>query len=274
MKQHKFSDGRAGARLAYVEQGARDGVPVVLLHGLSDSHHSYDLMAPLLPGAWRVIAVTLRGHGHSDQPEADYAMADLAGDVVALLDELGIARAVIVGHSLSSGVALQFASAYPERTAGIVLLGAFANFATNQGVRELEVETATFETNCGEEFARAFQESTLANPIPPAFLDLAVSESLLMPAHAWRGVVQNMAAFDPRAAARQVRAPAAIIWGDRDAYCPYVDQITLRNLLGSARFLTLAGVGHALHWERPADVAALVRAFVAELDDSGMALVA
>jgi pimeloyl-ACP methyl ester carboxylesterase len=73
--------------------------------------------------------------------------------------------------------------------------------------------------------------------------------------------------FEPCEAARRVKAPAAIIWGDRDAYCPRVDQHDLQLALPSSRLFTLPGVGHALHWERPAEVAAIVSAFVAEIEE-------
>jgi pimeloyl-ACP methyl ester carboxylesterase len=267
--EYKLAELSNGVRLAYVEQGDPGGVPVVLLHGLSDSLHSFDLLRPLLPRAWRVFAVTLRGHGGSDKPEQGYAMPMLAADVAAFLDAFDIERAVLVGHSLSTSVVLQTAANYPERVAAIALVGAFGDTRDNPGVQELRAAVREFEKDCGAAFAREFQESTLASPIPADFLDLAVSETLRMPAHAWRGVAEGFTEFDPANAASRCRAPAMIIWGDKDAYCPREDQLMLRNVLSSSRLFTLANVGHAVHWERPADVAALLRAFVAEIEDAG-----
>jgi pimeloyl-ACP methyl ester carboxylesterase len=267
--EYKLAELSNGVRLAYVEQGDPGGVPVVLLHGLSDSLHSFDLLRPLLPRAWRVFAVTLRGHGGSDKPEQGYAMPMLAADVAAFLDAFDIERAVLVGHSLSTSVVLQTAANYPERVAAIALIGAFGDTRDNPGVQELRAAVREFEKDCGAAFAREFQESTLASPIPADFLDLAVSETLRMPAHAWRGVAEGFTEFDPANAASRCRAPAMIIWGDKDAYCPREDQLMLRNVLSSSRLFTLANVGHAVHWERPADVAALLRAFVAEIEDAG-----
>lgn len=263
-----------GVRLAYVEQGDPDGPPVVLLHGLSDSHRSFDLMRPHLPKAWRVFAVTVRGHGGSDKPEDGYSMPMLAADIAAFLDALDLDRAVLVGHSMSTALVLQTAAAYPERVAGFALIGAFGDFRENSGIEELKAAVAEFDDGCGETFAREFQESTLANPIPADFLDLAIAESQRMPGRAWKGVVQGFLEFDPCAAAARCRAPAIIIWGDKDAYCPREDQLKLRDLLCSARLFTMAGVGHAVHWERPADTAALLRAFVAEIEDAKDAVAA
>jgi pimeloyl-ACP methyl ester carboxylesterase len=74
--------------LPYVEQGDADGVPVVLLHGVTDSWRSFEPVLPHLPDSIRAIAVTQRGHGDAPKPESGYLIEDLAGDVVALMDEL------------------------------------------------------------------------------------------------------------------------------------------------------------------------------------------
>jgi pimeloyl-ACP methyl ester carboxylesterase len=181
-----------GLRLAYAEQGPPDGLPIVLLHGTSDSQRSFDLLRPLLPRAWRVFALTLRGHGLSDKPVAGYAMRDFADDLAAFLDAVGVERAVLVGHSMSTAIALQTAAAYPERVAGIVLLAAFGDIRNNPVAAELAVAVAEIGDAADPAFARGFQESTLANPIPDAFLDTAVAESLSLPGHVWRRAVQGM----------------------------------------------------------------------------------
>jgi pimeloyl-ACP methyl ester carboxylesterase len=263
----KFADLSTGVRLAYVEQGRRDGLPVMMLHGLSDTHRSFDLVRPLLPSSWRVFAVTMRGHGLSDKPQTGYDMADFARDVVAFMDAVGIDRAIVVGHSMSSAIALRTAADYPERVAGLVLIGAFAHFKDTPAMAELQAAVAEIGDNCGGEFALEFQESTLANEISQSFLDTVVNESLCMPGYAWRGAVEGLIDFEPCEAARRVKAPAAIVWGDRDAYCPRADQHDLRAALPSSRLFALPGVGHAVHWERPAEAAAILRAFVAEIEE-------
>src|SRR5690606_13028734 len=113
-----------GLRLAYVEQGERDGPVVVMLHGFTDSHRSFDLLRPHLPETWRAIALTQRGHGQSDKPSSGYEVRDLASDVPAFLDALGVERAIIVGHSMGAAVALQAAANYPSRVQALALIGA------------------------------------------------------------------------------------------------------------------------------------------------------
>src|SRR5688572_2341793 len=104
-----------GLVLPYHEQGDPDGIPLILLHGVTDSHRSYEPVLAELPPSIRAIALTMRGHGDAGKPEAGYAAEDFAGDVIAFMDALGIERAIVAGHSLGSYVARTVAAAYPER---------------------------------------------------------------------------------------------------------------------------------------------------------------
>lgn len=261
-----------GLRLAYVEQGRRDGPALILLHGYTDSHRSFDLLRPHLPESWRTIAVTARGHGQSDKPVGAYGAADMAGDVKALLDVLGVERALIAGHSMGAAVALQFAADYPERTKGLVLMGTFASFQDKPEVGELLASVNGFDECVDPEFVLAFQESTFAGLIPQRFLDTIVSESLRCPAFVWRAALQQLLNISIADIALRSRAPALLIHGAEDAFVPIEDQLKLRDLLASARVFSMRGVGHAPHWERPAETASLMRAFAGELADTGGSL--
>jgi pimeloyl-ACP methyl ester carboxylesterase len=79
----------------------------------------------------RAIAVSQRGHGDSDKPEAGYRIRDFAADLAGFFNALGLASAVIVGHSSHGLVAQRFALDHPSRTAGIVLESAFATLRGN-----------------------------------------------------------------------------------------------------------------------------------------------
>ncbi|MCD6027954.1 MAG: Biotin synthesis protein BioH, partial [Thermomicrobiales bacterium] len=89
-----------GVRLPYVEQGAPDGVLMLLLHGYTDSWRSWESVLPHLPAAIHAYAPTLRGHGDADRPPAGYGPRDFAADAAAFMDALGIGQAIIVGASM------------------------------------------------------------------------------------------------------------------------------------------------------------------------------
>ena len=123
-------------RLEYVEQGDPAGVPVVMLHGATDSWHSFEPVLPHLPEPIRAFALTQRGHGDADRPVSGYRTRDFAADVAAFADALGLGPVVIVGHSMGSTNAKRFAIDHRMRTRGLVLIGAFASYRHNAPVAE------------------------------------------------------------------------------------------------------------------------------------------
>lgn len=113
----------SGRQIAYRDIGAGSRV-VVLIHGLLMDGRMFAKLAPTLADAgYRVIAVDMLGHGASDQPHdmTRYSMPQFGADVIALLEHLGIDRAVVGGTSLGANVALEAACAAPDRVCGLVL---------------------------------------------------------------------------------------------------------------------------------------------------------
>ena len=106
--------------LAYTRQGK--GGPLVLLHGYPLDHHLWDEVVPLLEDTFDLIIPDLRGFGESTTVDTPYTMEDFASDLAGLLDQLGIQRAAIAGHSMGGYVALAFARLYPERVSGLGLV--------------------------------------------------------------------------------------------------------------------------------------------------------
>lgn len=103
------------------DAGAHE-VPLVLIHGLTASSRMFERLAGLLDDRW-VVMVDLRGHGTSSEPtdpEA-YTWQELVGDVLSVLDRIDVDSAVVGGTSLGADVALAFADAHPERTAGLIV---------------------------------------------------------------------------------------------------------------------------------------------------------
>jgi pimeloyl-ACP methyl ester carboxylesterase len=112
---------RPEGRIAYDVAGA--GPLVVLVPGMGDLRSAYRFLSPaLIAAGYRVACTDLRGHGDSDTTFASYGDVDTAGDVSALVEELG-GPAVIVGNSMGAGAAVLVAAEYPELVSGLVLVG-------------------------------------------------------------------------------------------------------------------------------------------------------
>jgi pimeloyl-ACP methyl ester carboxylesterase len=110
-----------GVRFHYLDWGG-NGYPMLLLAGLGCTAHVFAELAPLLSDRFRVLALTRRGHGLTDQVQGGHALADAAEDARRLLDALGIARAHVVGHSMGGGEVSALAARHPGRVARVVYL--------------------------------------------------------------------------------------------------------------------------------------------------------
>ncbi|MEM1079062.1 MAG: alpha/beta hydrolase [Pseudomonadota bacterium] len=145
-----------GLRLSVHEAGTGD--PLVLLHGYPQNHACWGRVAPELAKHFRVIVPDLRGYGKSDAPEDDaahsvYAKRTMAQDIIGLLDQLGIARAHILGHDRGGRVTYRLALDHPDRVARL-------------GIIEI-VPTGPFWANWTAELAmKAYHWTFLAQPAP------------------------------------------------------------------------------------------------------------
>jgi pimeloyl-ACP methyl ester carboxylesterase len=109
-----------GDRVAYRDEGSGDAL--LLIHGMAGSSETWRAVLPQLAKKYRVIAPDLLGHGQSAKPRGDYSLGAFAVSLRDLLDELGVAQATIVGHSLGGGVAMQFFYQHPDYCRRLVLI--------------------------------------------------------------------------------------------------------------------------------------------------------
>ena len=110
-----------GLHLHYITVGA--GPDVVMLHGFLGNLAVWHLyMAPILRREFRVTTYDLRGHGYSDVTPTHYTAADMSEDLRCLLDELGIERPMLVGHSFGADICMYFSLLYPERVTKMVAI--------------------------------------------------------------------------------------------------------------------------------------------------------
>lgn len=261
-------DLRTGVRLAYIEQGDPRGLPVVFLHGTSDSWHSFESVLPHLPATIRALVPSQRGHGNSGHPDWGYGPGGFAEDVAAFLDALRIDSAVIVGHSMGTTIAQRFALDHPKRAIGLVLLGAVYQWRGNAAIEELHVATEELTDPVDPDFAREFQLSTVVQPVPMTFIDMAVEESLKLPTRVWKAILIEFMDDDFSDRLGDILVPTLLIWGDQDALFSRADEEAILAAVPGSRLIVYPGTGHAVHWEQPARAASDVIAFVDNLVSS------
>jgi pimeloyl-ACP methyl ester carboxylesterase len=168
-------------------------------------------------------------------------------------------------------VAQRFAVDYPERLAGLVLMGSFATISGNAAMAEFVATTiAPLTDPIAPPFAREWQLSTTAREIDAAFLETVVAETLKVPARVWHAAFDGfLRTPDFSGELSRVAAPVLLMWGDRDTYASESDQRRLRAVMPGARAITYPGAGHAIHWEDPSRITSDLMAFVMEVEAVG-----
>ncbi|GAC1354395.1 MAG: alpha/beta fold hydrolase [Ktedonobacteraceae bacterium] len=109
--------------LHYVQWGEQ-GQPIICVHGLTANAFYFQAIADDVAIDHRVFAYDLRGRGDSDKPEQGYSVPIHATDLAACIDELGLERPILIGHSLGALISLYFAAHYPDKLSKLILLDA------------------------------------------------------------------------------------------------------------------------------------------------------
>jgi 3-oxoadipate enol-lactonase len=229
-----------GIKLAYTRQGK--GTPLILLHGYPLDHHLWDEVVPLLKDTFDLIIPDLRGFGESTTVETPYTMDDLASDIAGLLDQLGIKKTAIAGHSMGGYVALAFARLYPERVSGLGLVSTqvladppdrkegrykSATDVAEKGIGGVvEAMTTKFTSNVQlQEFARKSMQAQQ----PSAYI----------------GALKAMAERqDATPLLASMKYPVVIIHGNADALIPLEHAREVKVALPHAYLVEIAGAGH------------------------------
>ncbi|QNE34609.1 alpha/beta fold hydrolase [Leifsonia shinshuensis] len=250
-----------GVTLAVQESGR--GAPVVLLHAWGETHRSFDRLVPLLPGDLRLVVPDLRGVGESDKPDGGYSVEDAAGDVVALLDELGLHDGWLLGTSSGGYLAQQVAVQHPERVRGLVLVGAPSDLR-GQVPRALAGELAAFHDPVTPDDIRAVNQALpLHAPVPDGFLADQADAALTIPRAVWLAGIEGLVTAEPPLRRGTIVAPALVLWGAEDDILPETQAHELAAAIGGSRLVIYEATGHLVLWERPGRVAEDAAAFIA-----------
>src|SRR5690625_3956561 len=108
-------------KLYYEVRGT--GLPIVFTHGASWNHKQWDSQLNYFSSLHQVVVWDVRGHGYSTLPAGKVDSDDFSRDLIGLLDHLGIESAILCGLSMGGHISLQTAFKYPERVAGLILIG-------------------------------------------------------------------------------------------------------------------------------------------------------
>jgi len=259
----------AGIGLHVVDEGPRTGPALILLHGFGASLQTWDPWAARLSGTHRVIRFDLPGFGLTGaDPTGDYSDARAMRIIAALMDQLGVPRATLIGNSLGGRIAWMFAATHPERTERLVLISP-DGFASP-----------------GFEYGRAPDVPLLMRALPfvmprpmlraslaPAYADPAhLTDATvrryddMMRAPGVRGAIlarmRQSILVEPVPLLRRITAPTLLLWGKQDGMIPYANSADYLRAIPTARLATLPTLGHVPFEEAPDESIAPVLEFL------------
>ena len=254
-------------RIAYELRGRR--YPhrpwLVLIQGLGFDRSGWQPVLRRLRRRFRLVLVDNRGSGRSDLPGGSFRVADMAADVVAVLDDAGIRRAHVMGMSLGGMVAQEVAVRYPERVDGLVLVSTSPGwpFAFPMPAESVALLAASHAMSPGDA-ARRHTENALSPgdaARDPGLVRRLVSLQRSQP-RAWMAQAAAGASYAGQARQTRITARTLILHGSADTVVDPRNGRLLARRIPGAELVTFPGLGHLLCWQDPAGFAAVVSAFL------------
>jgi pimeloyl-ACP methyl ester carboxylesterase len=226
------------------------------LHGLVDTLEVWKRLAPALEVRGRVTRIDQRGHGASGAPLGPYSRAQLAADVVGVLDAEGIDQTILVGHSMGGIVAMETALAFPERIAGLVLIG------TTSECREKVAGWYERIALAGEQHGSA----GLGRAIYGEKSNKEITGDPQGIAHMTR-MLKSLYTDPLTPKLGDIQCPALLAVGEKDPMGPKASEIVYAAMpAGRAELLRVPGKGHWLQLEAVEPVVAALDAWLGKFE--------
>lgn len=258
-----------GVTLAYDDAG--QGEAALLIHAFPLNRRMWAAQVEALVAAgYRAITPDLRGFGESQAPPGPYPMTDLAGDLLALLDALGLERVVVVGLSMGGYIAFRLIQRAPERVRGLVLADTRAGQDAPAAAATRLERAAMAERHGVEPVVQAMLPGMVAGGDPtgadPALVEHIRSLMLTASPAGVAGALRGMAARpDATPELAGIACPTLVICGALDALTPPDEAYLMAEHIARARLVVLEHAGHLSNIEQPEAFNRALLTFLAEL---------
>jgi pimeloyl-ACP methyl ester carboxylesterase len=241
------------------DTGPRDAPAVILLHGFGSSLETWEPWAQALSAHYRVIRFDLPGFGLTGaDPTGDYTDARGTKILTDLMDQLGIARASIVGHSLGGRIVCAFAALHPDRVTRLALVSpdgfASAGFAYDKATETPLIMRALpyvaprslLKANLGAAYGRP---EALSETVLTRYRDLLLAPGVR---RAILARTDQLILRDPAPTLARIKVPTLLLWGEKDAMIPIGNAEDYLHDMPNATLVRLPNLGHVPFEEDPA----------------------
>ncbi|OIJ63484.1 alpha/beta fold hydrolase [Streptomyces mangrovisoli] len=248
-----------GAALTYDDEGPRDGggVPLVFVHGWTANRHRWDHQVAHFAERRRVIRLDLRGHGDSTGAGVR-TIAELADDVLALLDHLKVERCVLIGHSMGGMIGQTIALARPELVERLVLVDSISRMTYSRGRGWLMGASTLVPYKL---FVAANIQRAFAPGHPREEVRRYIEASAATPKEVVMTLYGAMRAFDVLDRVGEIQAPTLLVHGVHDIQLPVKQMLRMAAAYPNA-MVRMIDAGHELPVEKPAELTAALTDFL------------
>ena len=244
-----------GIELAYERRGK--GMPLVLIHGYPLDHSIWNETISQLENDFDLILPDVRGFGESSTVDAPYTLSDIANDLAALLDSLGVERTTLAGHSMGGYIALAFAKAFPERVTGLALVSSQTASDTPER-KEGRYKTAADVSQKGVQIVADGMTDKLTpnQSVRDVIRPLIAKQSVAGVTGALKAMAERE---DLTSFLASFGQPLVLIHGEADELIPVERAREIKSLVPSAYLVELRGGGHMPMMEMPVETATALK---------------
>ncbi len=268
-----FATSRDGTKIRYEIRG--DGKPLALIMGFSGSGRAWtESFLELIEPRFKLLVIDNRGTGESGQPNGPWTIADMAADVIAVLDHARVDRALVFGISMGGMIAQELVLGYPGRVEGLVLgctnCGRSHSIqAAPESIAKLVPEPGLSQQQAAlRALSVAVSKEFFGSPTGAAFFMRMASEmvnSPITPMETYAHQVYALSEFDSFERLKAINLPTLVITGDQDAIIPYKNSEVLGREIRGAKLHIVKGAGHMFVWEALSEVADTIGAFLSRV---------
>jgi len=244
-----------GININYIVRGEDAALPVVFIHGFPFSHEIWLSQLEVTAKLYRAVAYDLRGHGGSGVGDGQFTIEGHCDDLIALLDHLQIARAVIVGLSMGGYIALRIVERNPERWCGLVLCDTRSEADSNEGRIRRAKDAAGVKAEGSRTFADDFVHKVFA---PDSFNRRTESIASIhriirrTPPLSIAGTLIALAGrTDTTASLPNIKIPTLILVGEHDTITPPAASQAMLERIPGAELAVVPEAAHMSSMENP-----------------------
>lgn len=245
--------------------GQPRGLPIVFCNSLGTDTRIWGAVVDELAADYRLVTYDKRGHGLTSVPRGPYSIAELSGDLLELVDTLGIDRFALVGISVGGLIAQRFALDHPERITGLVLCDTAAKIgdAASWSDRMAAVAADGLSGIADAVMQRWFPDELRAGRQS----EIEGWRNLLLrsPVEGYLGTCAALRDADLTAEIGRIRQPTLVLAGAEDQSTPVLLVEAMANQLPAVHFTTIEQAGHLPCIDQPVRVAQLIRDYLLEV---------